>query len=386
MRVFFDYQAFEMQRIGGVSRSYAELVSHLCNEGADCIVGIKESDNVYLREKRIAQGVKPLYYRHEKLFEGRRLFKGQRVLTRKALGLWNITDDCLHFNKDYCVKLLKRQRFDVFEPTFFDSYFLPYLKEKPFVTTVHDMIPELMPSQYGADCQIVQKRRLCPLAAHIHVPSTRTKEDLVNILNILPERITVIPHGRPEYADDDCLKHPLFDFPYILYVGERNGYKNYSSFIEECSKIIQRFPEMHIVCTGKDFNNNERRRLADLDMGANVVHRFVDEAALRNLYHYAVAFVFPSAYEGFGFPIIEAFVNDCPVMLNNASCFPEVAGDAALYFDINEPGDLYERFAAFYLSGTDLRERMIQKGRAQAEQYSWGKSAKMLKRIYDSLL
>lgn len=375
-----------MQRIGGVSRSYAELISHCRDKGCDCIVGVKESDNVYLREKRLVSKIKPLNYRHDLLFEGKKLFKGQRTLTRKALSLLGETNDCLKVNKEYCLKLLKKQRFDIFEPTFLDAYFLPFLKDKPFVMTVHDMIPELFPEYFAKDdYQIMQKKLLCPLAAQIHVPSKKTKADLVNILNVDPEKITVIPHGKPMYGTHECLWQPLIGFPYLLYVGERGGYKNFSAFIQECSHIIKEFPDIRVVCTGKGFNVREKMELSSLGIRANVVHKYVDEKELRNLYHYAIAFVYPSAYEGFGIPILEAFANDCPVMLNNASCFPEVAGEAAIFFDIKKRGDFYEKFMAFYQSGADMRERIIEKGRLQVEKYSWEKSADALMTIYRSL-
>ena len=387
MQILFDHQAFEMQRFGGVSRSYAELISRLGEKGCDCVIGVRESDNVYLHEKKLASDIKPLYFKHDLLFEGKKLFKGQRTLTRKALGLFGERNDFLKVNRDYCIKLLKKQRFDVFEPTFFDAYFLPYLKDKPFVMTVHDMIPELFPQYFARDdFQIVQKRLLCPLAAHIHVPSLRTKEDLVNILNVSPDKVTVIPHGRSGHISDDYSNPPIFDFPYLLYVGDRYGYKNYARFVRECSYIIQKYPEIRVVCTGKEFTEIEKMDLIRFGMEKNVIHHFASNESLKNLYHYAVAFVYPSAYEGFGLPIIEAFVNDCPVMLNNASCFPEVAEDAAIYFDIEKNGDLCEKFADFYTSWSGMRTEMIQKGRRQAEKYSWEKSAELLKGVYNMLV
>lgn len=384
MRILFDHQAFEMQRIGGVSRSYAELISHLRDKGCNCTIGIKESDNVYLHEKGLAPGIKPLHYWHDLLFEGKKLFKGQRTLERKLLGLMGHDNDCLQINKEYCIKILKKQRFDIYEPTFFDSFFLPYLKDKPFVMTVHDMIPELFPEFFPKDdFQIVQKKKLCPLASHIHVPSEKTKEDLVNTLQIDPEKVSVIPHGRPIYDDDACMIQPIAGFPYLLFVGERDGYKNFSAFLGECSNIIKRFPEIHIVCTGRDFNEKEKKEIGELGLGEKIIHRFADESVLRNLYHFAVAFVFPSAYEGFGLPILEAFANDCPVMLNNASCFPEVAGDAAIFFDMNRKGDMYEKFVALYTSG--LRNELVEKGKNRLGLYSWERSAESLKSIYESL-
>lgn len=387
MHVLFDYQAFEIQKIGGVSCSYAQLISYLREvEGYNCKVGLKESDNVHLSVCGLSEGIRPLHYTHKRLFEGKKLFKGQRTLTRKLIKLFGYTDDCWQKNRDYCIKLLKKQKFDIFEPTFFDSYFLPYLKGKPFVMTVHDMIPELFPQYFQRDdFQIVQKQLLCPLAAQIHVPSRKTKEDLVNILNIAPERITVIPHGRPDFIADDYSEPPLFDFPYLLFIGDRFGYKNFFRFIEECSYIIRKYPEIQVVCTGKAFSEKENAELKERGVDQKVIHCFASDKTLRNLYHYAVAFVYPSAYEGFGLPILEAFTSDCPVLLNNASCFPEVAEDAAIYFDINKIGDLYEKVDYFYSSEESLRRDMIRKGRAQAEKFSWNHSAELLKQVYESL-
>jgi len=383
MDILFDYQAFEMQRFGGVSHSYAELIKHLRKEGCKCLTGLKESDNEYIKE----DGLKPLHYTYKKWFEGEKWFKGQRTLTRKVMAVMGYYNDGLTINKDYCIHTLNRQQFDIFEPTFFDPYFLPYLKGKPFVLTVHDMIPELFPQYFPEDDpQIIQKRLLCLRANHIHVPSQKTKEDLVNILNIAPVKITVIPHGRPDFIVDDYAAQPIFDFPYLLFVGNRSGYKNFSRFIIEYSSFVEKYPEVRVVCTGKEFSEDEKDLFLRLGIVKNVLHCYADDESLRNMYHYAAAFVFPSAYEGFGLPILEAFTSECPVLLNNESCFPEVAEDAAVYFDINKTGDLCEKLVDFYSSGDSLRKEMIKKGKKQAEKYSWEKSAQLLKNVYESLL
>ena len=141
-----------------------------------------------------------------------------------------------------------------------------------------------------------------------------------------------------------------------------------------------------MVCTGKGFNDEEKMEMESLGIIDNVIHKYVDEEELRSLYHHAIAFVYPSSYEGFGIPILEAFANDCPVMLNDASCFPEVAGEAAIFFDINKRGDFYEKFMTFYQSEAEMRERYIEKGRLQVENYSWEKAANELLKIYSSLL
>lgn len=387
MRLLFDYQAFEFQRIGGVSRSYAELIPRLKGRDSDVVVGVKECNNVYLREKALVSGIKPLYYRHNLLFERKKLFKGQRTLTRKAAKLFGYENECWQVNKDYCIKLLKRQRFDIFEPTFYDSYFLSYLKDKPFVMTVHDMIPELFPQYYSReDFQITQKRLLCPLATHIHVPSQRTKEDLVSVLDIAPDKISVIPHGGPKPCSNEQLHIKLFEFPYLLYVGDRYGYKNFKPLLYGFAKVHENYKDVRLVCTGKSFDEAEKRLIADLHLEDQIIHYYADQESFGSLYHNAIAFVYPSAYEGFGIPILEAFTYGCPVMLNNASCFPEVGGDAALYFEMDENGaDFFEKFQYLYTLGSEDRLRMIEKGKERLQNYSWDESARKLMAVYNSL-
>lgn len=381
MNILFDYQSFEMQPFGGVSKSYAEIISHLKYLGVDARLAIKESDNEHLLQTGIAPFIKPLGTTNKRWFGGKKLFRGQRKLLRMGMSLAGYHDDFLSINQDHCIKLLKRQQFDIFEPTFFDSYFLPYLKGKPFVLTVHDMIPELL----GVDePQANQKKLLCPMAAHIHVPSQNTKKDLVNILNIDQNKVTVTPHGSPSLP---TTQHPSpYPFPYLLYVGARWSYKNFAPFVEECAIIINKCPDLHVVCTGSPFTQEEEQLIADRGLTQNFMQTYADKEVLHALYQNAVAFVYPSAYEGFGLPILEAFVCGCPVFLNNASCFPEVGGDAAIYFDINCRGDLAEHIESFLQVSRQDRVDLIARGRERAKLFSWEGSAKILSYVYNSIL
>lgn len=383
MRVLFDYQAFELQHFGGISRSYAELISHLQEDGVYCKVGLKESDNAYFEQP----GLKPLHYTHNKYFGGKKWFKGQRTLTRKIMRAAGHRNDCLNINREYCIKLLKQQQFDVFEPTFFSPYFLDHLRTKPFVMTVHDMIPELFPKYFPKDdSQIVNKKLLCPLAAAIHVPSHQTKEDLIKILNINPEKIYVIPHGVPQIAIHKTETPRPIGNPYLLFVGERGGYKNFVAFLHEMAILIQTVPGLNLICTGRPFEEQEKILMADLGLINHVHHRFVTDEYLYSLYHHAVAFVYPSAYEGFGIPILEAFVNSCPVLLNNASCFPEIGGEAAIYFNINRKGDLAEHIMELLHYSKEDRQQIINKGLQRANCFSWEKSARKLLHVYDTII
>ena len=381
MKVLFDYQAFEMQPFGGVSNSYAEIISHLKAMGVDAHLAIKESDNEHLIKIAINPSIKPLGTTYKRWFGGKKLFRGQRMLLRMGMSLVGYRNDFLSINQDYCIKLLKKQKYDIFEPTFFDSYFLPYLKNKPFVLTVHDMIPEIL----GVDePQAQQKKLLCPLAAHIHVPSQNTKNDLVNILNIDPNKVTVIPHGSP--ASPTTQYPSPYPFPYLLYVGARWSYKNFVPFLEECAININKHPDLRVVCTGSPFTPEEEKLIASHGLNQHFLQTFANKQLLQALYQNAVAFIYPSAYEGFGIPILEAFVCGCPVFLNNASCFPEVGGDAARYFDINRKGDLAEQIETFLQVPEQDKAALIARGRERAKYFSWEESARKLKQVYDNIL
>lgn len=384
MNILFDYQAFEFQKIGGVSRLYAEIIPRLKTMGVNASVGLKESDNVYIGQLEI--NVKPLYAAHNKYFEGRKYFKGQRTLTRIVARALGHCDDLRNINQENCIHLLKSQHFDIFEPTFFSPYFLPHLKRKPFAMEVHDMIPELFPQYFSRDdFQIINKKRLCPLAFAIHTPSMKTKEDLVNILNIPPEQITVIGRGVPSIPIPETAPPRPIDAPYLLFVGERGGYKNFDLLLLEFEIIVQSIPEMNLLCTGHPFNDDEQRLLANLKLTKIVHHIYADDDNFYSLYHNSFAFIYPSAYEGFGLPILEAFICGCPVMLNNTSCFPEVGGDAAIYFDINRRGDLAEHFIALYHASSGKRDELIAKGKARLSLFSWEETARKLKQVYDSI-
>lgn len=376
-RVLFDYQAFEFQAFGGVSRIYAECITHLSPE-TQAVIGVKESNNVYLQEQGLAQDIAPLHS-HQMFFSKKR-FPGQRTLFHI---LEQLTGHRVvsNYNMAYCIRLLKQQRFDVFEPTFFDSYFLPYLKGKPFVMAVHDMIPELF--HFKEDFQIRQKKLLCPLAAHIHVPSHQTKKDLVDILNIDPRKITVTSWGAP-YLPQELLHQRLFDYPYLLYVGARNDeYKNFKAFVMAFRAVHQKHRDIRLICTGHPFQLDEQRLIDLLGLHDAVVHFFPSYQQFAPLYHHAIAFVYPSLYEGFGLPILEAFSCGCPVMLNDTGCFREVAGDAAMFFTLNNKENTFvDCFETLYNLSTADREQLIQRGYQRNQCYSWEHTAQLWEGIF----
>ena len=247
-------------------------------------------------------------------------------------------------NKRYAIQLLEAADYDIFHPTFFDEYFLPHLHGRPFVLTIHDMIPELYFKR--GDMQIERKRHLVKHAAHIVAVSERTKADIVELLHVDPQMISVIHHGPPALLQP--ANRQIFDFPYLLYVTKK-----------------------------------ELAAFSALGLAQHFVFARPDDAELLALYRDAQAFIFPSLYEGFGIPILEAYQMDCPVLLNRKSCFPEVAGEAALYFSLDETQDnLLDCLQTLAAMSTTAKEELLCKQRERLKIYAWQKAANALHDVY----
>ena len=391
MRVLFDHQAFSMQSHGGVSRCFAELYRYL-PESVEAYISVKETDNVYLRD--MAVGV-PVGYNYEHF-----IFPFNFPLKSRLFGIYNHivkgmpyqSDNYSYFheheyNRLYSIATLKRGRYDIFHPTFFDDYFLPYLGNKPFVLTIHDMIPWIYSNIDNKNWkwQVEKMKILAPKAAAIVAVSENTKKDIVRLLNVKEDRVHVIYHGCSFLRIDHS--NPFLSQPYILYVGDRKYYKNFDLFVENLVPVLKRHQELMVVCTGKSFCDEELRLMEKYSIKDRFIQQWVaNDEDFYSLYHHAVCFVYTSEYEGFGIPILEAFQSDCPVMLNKASCFPEIAGDAAIYFEMNKmESNFAEQFEKMYSMTIQERSFLLKKQRKCLEKYSWKKSAMQLARVYNSI-
>ena len=377
MRVLFDYQCFQMQKFGGVSNSYVQLIMQLQKMGLDTCIGMRDTTNHHL----IQAGLVPQQSTLKRMASGI-LYRGGEMLNglRQKFEL-----DSKVYNHQCSLSQLEKQNFDVFEPTFFDPYFIPYLKCKPFVTTVHDMTLERLPDLSIDERQKAQKKVICAAASMLHCPSENTKKDIVDIYGIEPERVEVIYHGAPEKLRYDS--KPLIDYPYLLYVGDRRSYKNFVPFVHEFAKLVELYPEIHLICTGNAFSKEEQKLLVQLQITDRVHQRRESDKGMANLYYNAVAFVYPSLYEGFGLPILEAYTYECPVILTPYSCFPEIAEDAAMYFEMkNGRSDFIDVFRKLYTMSREDRANLVAKGKERLAFFSWEQSAKKLINVYERLM
>jgi glycosyltransferase involved in cell wall biosynthesis len=229
----------------------------------------------------------------------------------------------------------------------------------------------------------LNKSLLIPVAHAIIAISEQTKRDILNFYpNLSPNKITVIHHGVTQMKFESISNQYG---NYILFVGGREGYKNFNNFFKAIVPILKNDKTLNLVCTGSSFNKIELQMINDAMLHMQCYSVYVNDIELNSLYKHARVFVFPSFYEGFGLPILEAFVNECPICISNASCFPEIAGDAAVYFDPNST-DSIKNSIERVIDDPELSNFLRDRGRERVKDFSWEKSAKLHFDLYKSLM
>jgi glycosyltransferase involved in cell wall biosynthesis len=170
----------------------------------------------------------------------------------------------------------------------------------------------------------------------------------------------------------------------LLYVGTRSGYKNFRAFVGAIAPLLKADADLVVLCVGGGaFNTSERKFFSELRIFDRLTQVEASDPELASLYHSARAFVFPSLYEGFGIPILEAFSCGCPCVLSRASCFPEIAGDAALYFDVDDEDSMTELIRKA-LYDESVRNELVTRGLQRHKMFSWQKTAKETLDVYRS--
>jgi glycosyltransferase involved in cell wall biosynthesis len=355
VRVLYDYQAF-LQRQGGVSRYYAELIAALENQpGFEAQMPPFFSDNEYLHN-----GMTLVTHHH---------FKGKE----RIMGALNLLS---------ARRALERP-FDVFHPTYYRPYFLGRLK-RPFVLTVHDMIHEAFGGEQVRDDGTARnKLLLCQRAARIIAVSQSTKNDLCRLLAVPEGKVTVIHHATNLRYRGEPRVHRQ---SYLLYVGARSGYKNFGRFIEAAATVGHRH-DVQVVCAGGGpLTGAEERLIGSHGLTGRIVHYASSSAEeLANLYHFAAALCYPSLYEGFGIPLLEAFACGCPVAASDCSSIPEVAGEAAVLFDPRSAASIADSLDRI-ISDPARRGQLVEAGARRLQAFSWEASARKTLAVYREAL
>jgi len=366
MKILYDHQIFTVQKYGGISRYFYELMKVFHHEKEISIsIPLQLSNNHYISDKHLIP--------HANFFPLKE-FRGKYRLM-------------MQWNKIAMIKEIKKQDFDVFHPTYYDPYFLEYIGQKPFVLTVYDMIHEKFHTFFPKkDRTTYHKKLLAEKASRIIAISHSTKKDLIEIFGIAESKIDVVYLGNsmfPKSNSDRVINLPQ---KYILFVGSRDGYKNFDRFLRSVASLLLRDKELYVVCAGSGaFKALELKQMEDLNIASQLIQYDVNDDTLASLYQNAQLFVFPSLYEGFGIPVLESFACACPLVCSNTSSLPEIAGEGACYFDPYSETSMQSAIFKV-LNDKTLRDQLVLNGRERLKNFSWKETAMQTQKIYENIL
>ena len=366
MRIAFDYQTFVLQSYGGISRYFTCLAQGLLDFEQQVKIFAPLHRNNYL--SALPQGI----------VNGRFINQFPPKTTRLFLA-YN------HFGS--CYKISKWNP-DVVHETYYSRVGAAPNHFKT-VITVYDMIHELFPNEFPAHDNTSEiKRRAVERADHIICISENTKQDLTRLFGVPNSKISVVHLGFDKFVEDgDSLPSATSAKPFLLYVGQRGGYKNFSGFLKAVATSKKLLNDFDIVAFGGGkFLATELFLIHSLGFAVNQVKQVSgNDDSLGQYYRSAQAFVYPSLYEGFGIPPLEAMTHHCPVISSNTSSMPEVIGIAAEYFDPTKIEDM--RYAIENVVYSESRiDELRKEGLARLAHFSWPKCADQTRAVYQSLL
>lgn len=373
MSVLIDGIIFGKQKCGGISRIWNEYLNRL----KDLDVPIKllypnGTRNKYFDISNVNNNsfrlIKDHFYKPSIVFD-------EPILRSWIIRLSRINKNCSIFHSTYYSALFEKNIHNI--------------------VSVYDMIPELfgnLANRYNRE--FIRRRKIVfEHAEKIIAISKSTKSDFLKIYpNIKEEKVLVIPvapflssKNTQSNIEDISIHYQLNLVPrtYFLYIGNRTGYKNFKILID----LVKNYPiykEYKILCIG-----GERDKLIQYwTQDENIIRifkfiNFVPDDELTVLYNNAIALIYPSLYEGFGLPILEAMTHECPVICSNTSSLPEVGGDAALYFDPESVESLNHCMQIILFQNA---KDMVLKGKKNVGRFSWDESTTKLVEVYRSMM
>lgn len=366
MKILYDFQGLS-KPVGGVSRCICEYINEI-RKTNEVKISCPMTRNIYMREIlgiKTSSFMKPNHY----------FAQGHIQYFTNLLSSYIA---------------VKKNDYDVFHPTFDMSYYYGNIIRKPYVLTIHDLIPELYyvndlnNSIPNLDLKLKNKKRAIKGASRIMCVSENTRKEMLEYYSFIdPGKVDVVYHGVNTFIGD---YHDNIYGDYILFIGQRNSYKNFLFTIKALRPVFVRYDNIKMICTGSKFSFEELKEISNLGLEGRIVNvGYVDENSLASLYHNALTFIFPSLYEGFGIPILEAFVNGCPVCLANSSCFPEIGADAVSYFEPEDELSILHSVLKV-IEDTNYASFLRTKGYERAILFSWKESASKVLGCYKKVL
>jgi len=279
----------------------------------------------------------------------------------------------------------------------FPYFSVPLFCSGRFVVTIHDLtVDHFETGQSSTHNLVVYKfkrwaykavmKRALKKAKKVLTVSWATKREIVGHYRIDPAKIVVTHEAAELKVSPQLLKQPLVSSPYLLYVGNAYPHKNLKRLLEAISNLKSQISNLKLVLVGqKDFFYQRlENSLTSSQKKGVVLFGFVNDQQLASLYTHAQAFVFPSLSEGFGLPGLEAMACGCPVICSDIPVFREVYGEAAVYFDPFNIGDIAQRISEVLHYNNTYYCNRVKKGLGRVKKFSWKKCAEETLKVYES--
>ncbi|BAZ87861.1 glycosyltransferase family 4 protein [Dolichospermum compactum] len=365
MHILYDGEIYGAQKVGGISRYFDNIISRLPQDFEPILTSPRSRNEPHPHHPNL------------KIFNYKRFgFKPGRVS---------------YWLEKYYFRAVEATTNNpqIFHPTYYSLLTHQEFQERrcPIILTVYDMIHEIFPHLIDKQGQFAEIKRRAILASDIILCiSKSTKNDLLERYP-LPENRVLITHLATEFnpsleENNDFIPSR----PFFLYVGSRGTYKNFNNLLIALAKIGSKIPDVLLCVVGSPFDSTEKEQISKLNLDNHIENfSYASDAHLAKLYRNCVAFVYPSLYEGFGIPLLEAMICQAPIIASNTSSFPEVVGDAGLLFDPTSVADLADRLL-FMLDNPAERDILITKGLERVKHFSWDKTAAQTVEAYRSVL
>ncbi len=357
MRIGFDDQIFNAQRVGGISRYFAEFDADP-ELTVDPSLLLRYTTNVHLLELRRTGVRRPLI---PPLLD--------RSLTMSIVNRLRPV----------------RPHVDLIHHTYYPS--TSPRAATPAICTVHDMIPELAPQHFPQGNPHRFKARTVSACAAVICVSETTRRDLRTCYGDIDVPVHVVHHGVSDRYVAAAGNPIRPEVPYALFVGTRTTYKNFRVLLLAFADFLTNFDgPADLLCVGGGaFTSDEHTLMHDLAIEDRVIQRAVPDSELPAVYAAATAFVFPSRYEGFGLPILEAMAAGCPTLVADTPAMIETGGDAAAAFDPDDDAALSSLLLTAF-SDPEWHTARSSVGMARASGFSWAESAAATARVYRSVM
>jgi len=361
MKILYYGYIYSGQNVGGINRYFENIIKHLPGNLFPILSTRKNRAHNFPSNKNL------------KIIR----FNNRLIKNRKLSN---------HLENYYMSFKYKRIKPDIFHPTYYNMLIhennLKYVR-CPIVLTVYDLIHELFIPESNF---INTKKSMINRADKIICISENTKKDLINFYNVDEEKVKVIYLASDLKIQNQSTDKIKPENAYFLYVGTRAKYKNMNLLYTAFQRINSKYKNIKLFMVGKELDESEKKELNSMAILEHIkVETNIDDEKLSRLYNGSIALVFPTRYEGFGYPALEAMICGTVPLASNVASIPEILGDAGILFDNTSVDELTEKM--FYLfENPEYRDLLIKKGFEQAKLFNWENTVKETTNLYQSLV